>query len=137
MTFISILLLAMLIYLIYSLFNSIKIDFLDFGFWAVILSIFIISYVLYLLPNDFEEIKVNEKGIFIRNIVRKKTTFIGFEDIIKHYVQRSSDSGQISDGHIKLILELKNESILILSQNVYANFFELKVFIYEQLDSEL
>lgn len=133
--FVTFALLIMIISLIVFLSNRV-IDFRELGVWVVFSMIFILIYLLFLIPFDFEEIRIDIDGIRVRNIVKRKTDFIAFESVVKHYIQRSvsySDGGQINDGYNILCLELEDGRILTISQHTYTNFLEIKSFIYSQL----
>jgi ABC-type branched-subunit amino acid transport system permease subunit len=136
--FIVAILLVVLIVVINYFLNLEEVNFKDLRFVLACLFTLAFPYFIYLFSDSFEEIILDEKGITIRNIVYKKTTFIGFDCITKYNIHRvisRSKSGPVNDGYLELYLELKNEQILAISQNTYDNFFEMKAFILDHLNT--
>jgi hypothetical protein len=135
---VPIFILAFIIVLIYNISGDVYSNFQKPGVWIIVclLGAFIF-YSFYLFVNDFKEMTIDEKGILIRNSIKKKQTFIDYDSIARFYVKQVTASLRSpGESYCEFYLELKNGKVLVFSQNTYANFLEIKNFIYKQLEQE-
>lgn len=77
---------------------------------------------------------LDDNGIHVSRLHNRKTTDIPYRDIHKftsRYIPVSSQTGDIG-GHYKLEIEFSNDRSMIISENMYSNFAEIKQYMYDK-----
>ena len=113
---------------------------IDYSYYIFWVSLFFIT--LFLLPiidffrNVIKSLVFTESEIIETKLFGVIVKRIKYSDIIRQQRQKEySSSGRvrISDGYYKTVFFLKNNERLIVSQNQYVNYTEIKNFIQNKL----
>jgi len=113
---------------------------IDYSYYIFWVSLFFIA--LFFLPiidffrNVIKSLVFTESEIIETKLFGAIVKRIKYSDIIRQQRQKEySSSGRvrISDGYYKTVFFLKNNERLIVSQNQYVNYTEIKNFIQNKL----
>ncbi len=116
-----------------------KVDYEYGPFWlALVLIILLLLSIASFVRNEYKQLTITETGIKVSYLLRNKTDFIDFNDIIRFSQKRitSKQGAGRTPGYHILEIHLTNDRIFVISQDLYENYTELRNCIYRNSRSK-
>jgi hypothetical protein len=114
-----------------------KIEFTNPLSWiAFIGTIYFIFDFSRFLINDLMKITLKENDILLKYFMLSRKETISFDHVrsFKTKQIRLSFRGGVTSGYEELEIELMNGTLITLNEDQYANYFELKYYIFKKLN---